>query len=879
MSIGAPRAMAWWAAALLVCSAQAQGPLGNAMGDRPVLVITSSYADTALNPPLPPTTPPTPPLPVIADTLWAATMQAELRPYYQTASGGQATFSFTASSTLGPAVPALVTLPYTEASTAPGGSRSHVPAGGLGVYTASNDPEVLSRDVKNVLDVIDAAVPGQLGNTFRHVVVMHRAAGKRGRASAPFPYQALVPGAGGLRRQVQLYVALIDVQPNTPMSHRKLSVVSHELGHQLGLPDLYNERSLINLLGGVVPGYPTHEFTEAWDEMAHNRMQNFSTFSRRLTGWLAPAHVLTLHALVALDRTVELAPPTRGDAARPFEAVRLMYSPATALVPEQHRPSYLIESRAAGQAASLDNPRAGPLLPGTPPLQPGESPPIERGLPQSYERGVLISHSKPWLSGANFPPLHPLEVRASQAAPPASTEQLPLAVFTPAAGRNRFVDAENGVVVEVLALRPDGGALLRVRVTPPQRPDVASMHCWLDNPGNGIGSFLMPAGPFGDPVGFGDPLFRNAIVNWAQNPPWPPHPVGVQVVTPDHLLSCRVHNWGNAPAKKVLADLHLLAPSLPVFGGPVNAAAIAALNPLKSFALDFGDIAAGASAVRSVTVAPEGPFMAGLLLQRASVDRALAPEGADELNVLNNWHPESFATVQLAPGSPYSPLDIELPVLNASGAPRVVYATVGGAAPNPLPTGWTGQLKRVDAEPLFAVLERDKQARYRLQVQPADPEVEKPGVLRALDLLAWMDEGDHWIPVQGLRLSVLLSHKTQISLAGKRIGGNRIELWGQLQWLNLAHLPKPVIDAPLIVSIDCSNGQRKLLAPGQGGHTARSNRQGSFSQVVQVPATAQCVAHAEYAGSQNYAASRSPALAIASGMAPGKLKPWLPGPR
>lgn len=858
---------AWLASALFCCPAWAQGPLGNSLGDRAVLVITASYADTAVNAP-----PPSPR--VIRDVDWVATLQTELRPYFSAASGGLATFSFRPSSALVPGMPASVTLPYTEASTAPGGSQSSLPAGGLGVFSAANDPEVLSRDVKNVLDIIDAVAPGQLGVAFRHVLVMHRAADKRGRATL-LPYQALVPGGGGQRRPVALYVALVDVPINMTMQHNTLRTVSHELGHQLGMPDLYNEWGPSVSPSAAPPGAPTHEFTENWDLMGSQRLQNFSTFSRRLMGWLAPGQVQTLNVgLHPMDEPVELSPPLQGTPARPFEAVRLMYSPITLLLPPEHRPSYLIESRGAGAPGSLDNPRTGPLLPGQMPPQD-----LEQGLPDNYERGVLISHSKPWLAAANFPPLHPLEVKPSQPEPATARPQLHRAVFTTAPGRNVFLDERNGVRIDVLALRADGSARVRVRVTPPPRPDVVASHCWLDNPGNGFGNFLTASGADGDPSGFGDPLWRSVIVTWAANPPWPDRPSGLRVVTDPHRLSCRVHNHGSAGAVNVQARLDLLAPSLPVFGGPVTAAGLAALNPLQTINLSFGNIAAGGSAVQTVTIAPEGPFVAGLLLERASVDTSVDPNGVDELDLVNNWRAESFLTVQVAPGSPYRPVELDLPVLNASGTPRVVYATLGSNKPVQLPTGWTGSVKRTDAPPLFAALDKGEQANYRLHVQAADPRIDKPGALRELNLLAWMDEGDTWVPAQRLKLSVLLSHKTRISLAGKR-SGDRATFNGRVHWLNLDNQPRPVIGGPLAISLDCGNGQRTLLLPGQAGHTARSDTQGRFSQTLPVPRDSPCVAQAHYAGSKDYAAGRSPTLAIAAGkndFAPWSPRPTLPG--
>jgi hypothetical protein len=207
-----------------------------------------------------------------------------------------------------------------------------------------------------------------------------------------------------------------------------------------------------------------------------------------------------------------------------------------------------------------------------------------------------------------------------------------------------------------------------------------------------------------------------------------------------------------------------------------------------------------------------------------------------------------------------------------------VYATIGTSTPAVLPAGWSGGVQRSDGPALFAPLGRGEQARYRLHVQPADPGTEKPGVLRPLELLAWMDEGDSWIPAQRLSLPVLLSHATEISLSAKRVDAQRVTVNGQLRWLNLDHQPKPVIGAPLVVSLDCGNGQRRLWLPGQADHSARSNPQGQFSQTLVVSASAHCLAQAHYAGSVMYAASRSPTLAIAASGRSGLIAPWKPPP-
>lgn len=860
---------------VLAQAALAQGNFGPVVGTRDVLVLVAGYSDTVALP----AGLTVADAPGRIDQRWEAEFQAQINPYFaelsrsSLASAPNFTFNFFAASRFsGPPQP--IDLGYSEASTCPGGTNSVAPAG-FPTLSCSNDPGVLSRDVKNALDAFDTNAPGLLGQQFRHVVVMILG-DKRGRATA-IPYSAIDPLRPHLRRPVYLQIAAIRapledllapncnrntdlVVPRRTLTQGAINTVAHELGHQIGLPDLYNDRTLAAALSGVVSGYPKFQFTESWDLMGMQRQQDLTAFSRAYMGWLAsPAMHPPISTTPPGGLVLTLAPPRRATPPASFEAVRVFTGP-NLLQQGELMPHYMIESRAVTPHTSPDTQRA-------PPMQTCD--PQDLGLPAGYQRGVLVSLTKPWAYGGNFFPLEPLRIQlrsatTSDGQPPdvsnADQEQQQFAVFRAQQGQDTFSDEEHGISVQVLAVLPDGSARIRVTAVPPPRPDLFSRHCWLDSPANGRGVFLLGTDPLGDGLSFGDPLFREVQTRWTWSPPAAPQP-RTYVTTPQHALSCRIFNAGTAASAPARAQLYVLAPSLPVFAGPPTPASVAALSPVSQHQLSIPGLMPGASAVVSANVTPGGPFMALML-----IDRAESPTGAGEtqLAAINNWHLESFAVTVLIPGSPYPPLIQNLAVQNLGPHAGVLYASPGGDPAGTLPSGWIGDVRRSDAADLFAVLDRGGAAHYKLSAQPPDPGIEKPGVLRTPELVAWMDHGDSWIPAQKLELPVLLNYRTQLSVERATSKGHgSVRAQGTLKWRALDNTLKPARGQPVVVSMSCSRGAKRTWWPGSSGHTAIADARGRFFQVMDIRMSmGTCRVRAQFSGSKQLAPSNSNELAV-----------------
>ena len=146
-----------------------------------------------------------------------------------------------------------------------------------------------------------------------------------------------------------------------------ISLVAHELGHNLGLPDLYGDKRYFS-------GRPY----EYWGMMASDNLQNFGAFSRREKRWHEPAfgqRVVNVGPAGVGAQTFNLVEPERGftgnsspESVTELIRIRRQFYPEVLL---EARPKLLNDAARAAVGSS----RLG----------------TESGLPSYYQSGVLMS--------------------------------------------------------------------------------------------------------------------------------------------------------------------------------------------------------------------------------------------------------------------------------------------------------------------------------------------------------------------------------------------------------------------------------------------------------------------------------------------------------
>jgi hypothetical protein len=722
---------------------------------------------------------------------WAADLNLNVTPYYDQATRGMdgqglTTFQFFA-------VPGVCEFDYTYQDTAPGGSASPIPAGGLlGIFDIESDPIVIIREIPDAIEYALGQQPGIFDDDHRLLVIVNEK--KRARSTigeSPFFIQD---------ETLFLSAALLT-------ETNDLSTFAHELGHQLGLPDLYRYQEID----------PGPRYVESWGQMASDNFQNFTTFSRRASGWLNPAfqeQVISPPILSPIEQDVILHASNSTDGAG-VELIRIPLDPTGV-------DNYFIESR----------PRIG----------------LDSNLPSSYDEGVLITKVRLAADpGIQFIPgvSGPVVVQPRQ--PSTGGRELAQAAFRVG---DVFTDSERGLSISVIAdepLAPPANSALmtgthRIHIeweTPP-RPDVVALDAWLDNPTNG---FFDPTDPNpqrfywtpiidqadGVPLAFGDPAvtFWRTVLDYSTFPPTPT----LQQAPLAHFVRLRAANVGNATADSVQGTVLVLKSEIPASFNLADPAAWLSLT-IDTIPVFFGTIPAGETAVRFVPVFPEGPFAVALFLDEID----------NEWTTLNNFYHEPFLVTQVAPGSPYEPVDLELPVQNLNANAHAVVVNF----PEP-DKGWDVTLNQTLA-PLAAA----DSSLFKLHAQPPDPSVEKPGQLKPLELTAWMDYGDAWIPVIKFPTYVVLSNRTTLTLKAQG-EPEKFSLSGQLTWRNNDGIDEPLADARVFIKINGTDGSEEQ-------REVTTDSVGSYEISFPLDSNVQYGAVAAYFGEVQYKGSRSDAV-------------------
>lgn len=824
--------------AMLLCApsvAATNNPTGFQGLQQPVLIIMGQYQDTEP--------------PVFTAAQWADTLNQELSPYFESASGGNDSFIFVP-------VSGVCEFDYTYEDTAPGGSASDMPSGGLGSWGQVDDPQVRVREISNALSFAIERDPEIFNQNCRVLVVINRT--KRavsmfprihtvrlpdGETSAVYASAGLIsdfslrlanlpendldqdgiadadeelgpdgiaPGAFGDSGDATLpgfpdtdFDGFLDgieldygSDPNNSLSlpqikKSKLALAAHELAHQFGLPDLYLYPSL----------FVSDEPIGSWGLMGSHALQNFSGYSRLSMGWLdfeEDLRIFNNPVNGSIDTVVTVATPN-SDVDAP-EILQFSIDPTGAAA---FPFSYLLEARTqTGHDANLPSSytegvlvtRIGQVVPGTPILQP------LGGLP------VMT------IAGRNCD-----ECYDPEPSPFISRAALQVG--------ERYEDSELGLEFEVVDQDLANETFdVRVQWQNDPKPDLAAVDIWVDNPGNGFGTFLEPTqGPLGDPLIFGDPIWSqiSVAVDASVFPPI----ISTTTVPTTHRVFFRIENRGDAASGPVSGSVLLLDHRIPT-DLALNDPSTWSITGTRRFQLSGNSLAAGESSVIRLDVPLDRPTIALVFIDPAP----------NETNQLDNWFFENYSIVQVAPGSPYQPAEFNFTAVNPNANGRFILPSILN-----LPNGW-----RVDRDRDYAFLDNQESVDFRFQFQAPDPDVLKPGQIETIETAALMNGGDTLIPIVNLPTHVVLNKRTEITLKATEQFPDLYSLSGTI------HKYEPGAAGDYTLRTPLPNARLLLIAQSINGFETisgvESNHEGQFTARVPVRPNETYTAVAQFAG-------------------------------
>jgi M6 family metalloprotease-like protein len=746
------------------------------VGTHDVLVLVCQYPNTT---------------PVTSASRWAAELNDRVEAYYNQATGGRTHWRFWAD------VTSPIEFPF-DYNGKEDDTFSVLHEGVTAIRTADHDQPNLFGDERNI----------------RHVLVILNQK-KRGRCGT-FP----VAVHFGLQK---FGIAVISEPTNGTLTDREIALVTHELGHSIGLPDLYREKAEEKGLPHPV---------RFWCPMSSQNLQEFCGYTRRLAGWINDAPNGQMKTFAARltpgtsRQTFTISPPqTGGDT----ELVLVPFSPAgNVQFPRtngfaQPFHGYTIEARSF-VGADLD------------------------GLPSDYQPGVLISHVRPRRPVPVEVIIPPGRDAGSQGA------TMALAAWTP--DDPPFVDAERGITIRVVRdltqAIPNGSFKVEVKRTTPARPDLTPTDMWLDSPHNDFDRYLTPTGADGAPALFGDSVFT------------PTTPVGIRAVT--HRIHLKVVNYGALGATDVRGDLYILDPELPSAEDLFSEATLARLaNGRVIRNIPFGEIGANRTAVAQVEYQPTGPFVAALVVRDAS-----PPESGrlPEVDKLDNFRIEPFILlhvtfegfgarsgvgVQAAP-PPYAPIDLKLPISNQNEEEKLVYATA-----EELPAGWRVELGTLDdPERVDALLNPGQEAVFRLHATPPSSAQLKPGSLQEIRLTGWMDYGDSWIDAYVLPIYASFNYPARLALAVGKSGKGKVQVSAKLTYRNgTSATDRPIGSQRVLLMLAGSDGSLLIGGPDQPSLSESTNSSGTAAYSVRTKAGVQYRVIANFGGSDKYTPAAS----------------------
>ncbi len=540
-----------------------------------------------------------------------------------------------------------------------------------------DDSEILSREFFDAMIYADEASPGIFNTTDRIIFAVN--ANKRARATwINFP--VLLPNSG-LKMVAAAAVGLREIRQSD------FSTIAHELGHELGLPDLYQ---LDGELGRLMA---------RWGVMGNQAMQEFSSYSRYMANWIEDpgtrVRTITSTTATGLIR-VDVPRNTNGNP----ELIRFNASPD--------------ESGLSGNSFSGSTPFIGYFV---------EARDTTQGLDTAlgnfgYAPGVVIYRHTDWLNTETGFAARPLAVQHPTETSPINSPQS--AAFQ--VGES-FTDAALGLSILVASRNQDGSYNLFITWNPPPRPDILFTDLSLDSPVNGMGITQFP-------TLFGDPVMDAVSISLL--------PPSVTTVRPPHVMTLSLTNTGTGAAPVGLTgSLVLLGPAIMAGFDPLDPTTFLP-TAIATFPFTLPELAPGQSTTIPFTFTPQNAFIALAYLNPNNAETDLAN--------LNNAYTEPFLDVPLLPyASPYPDLTYEMEVGNIDKKAHLIAFSM--EMPSTNPDMW--KVKKLENPRIL--LEKGETGKFNLKIKAPSPERLKPrGQLGQVAMTAWMDEGDSFIPIMNI---------------------------------------------------------------------------------------------------------------------------------
>ena len=517
----------------------------------------------------------------------------------------------------------------------------------------------------------------------------------------------------------------------------KWEVFAHEIGHNLGLPDLYDEATDdIDLAGEEVGGWdimsstgPKH--TCAWCKHWRTRDRD-GDGNAQGEAWMTEVAVFEPPApdlSESVDYLVfpsELPFPADNPFTEKFGETRLCHA---VRIPIGQGRSVYIENR---QEGPLEDPKFGTAQ-------------FDQNLPVSPGGIICTDAFDSWSDPIVIPVFrrHVMWVGDDLRPLQAGGDERVVADFS--ADRKVTVrikevlgDVAKVYLVEVTWAGPGGNRECRIDPwdpTPWETPDI-----WVDTRVDNDWDEYRQSDP-------------------AQNPDIPGNPVGngdrLRVGWPARVYA-RFHNDGNLPANNVKVEFEVVIP--------------AGMGPVEGFDLgsDVVDIPAGGSALARVDWTPRHNNEQHVcIIARAS-------SGPNEANPYNNEAQENLSEWWMEGESPYAPVVIEYRIAN----PVAQRAQIRLRARD-LPRGWAaGFTQERYSLPMGGTAEGEAVVGADFMAVPfEDLMLEQGEEAPVVSIEAEVLYGCQWVPFGGVSATIRPARKTRIEIV-RRPGGPSIELTG-----------------------------------------------------------------------------------------------------
>lgn len=406
-------------------------------------------------------------------------------------------------------------------------------------------------------------------------------------------------------------------------------------------------------------------------------------------------------------------------------------------------------------------------------------------------------------------------------------------------------DDGNGLQLEVLApddpaSHPQGAVTVRVSAEALQQfSDVRVVKTWLDNDqDNAFGEYAYGVDAEGIPFLIGDRVYTESTLNGESVFP----PVfGDAFVTFEHQVEFLLINEGDGEARNIEGTVYILPFSLfmALDINPENRVALAQ-QAIASLDFEHESLVSGESVVKRVPFAPNGKFRAVVVVDRVD----------NEQNTRNNFEIATFNQTTTWFGSPYKPIEVELPITNLSDRTRYTEAVIQG-----LPRQWSARItdKTLENRKGGVLLPPDERDQFYIRINPPGPETVKPGQVEEILLNIWTDSGDAYAPMDTAALVVNLTNPTQLVLGVDAPTPEKVAIGGQLTFAPVAPETKfsePVVGTHVIVNIVGTDGSEQRLR-------LETSATGEFATSIVTQADVAYAARAQYPGNMQLAPSQS----------------------